>query len=60
MITKTNILALLCLAVLALAGCGVVEQAGTDVSEKFDDGITGKGRLISPNQMGDQYGPYYQ
>ncbi len=57
---KSYICALLALPLLALGGCGVVEEAGTDASRKFDGGITGQGRLISPNQMGDQYGSYYQ
>ncbi len=57
---KNYICALIALPLLALGGCGVVEEAGTDVSRKFDEGITGQGRLISPNQMGDRYGSYYQ
>lgn len=45
---------------LAAAGCTALQEAGDDVSNKFDRGITGQGRLVSPNQMGDQFGSYYQ
>lgn len=45
---------------LAAAGCTAVQEAGDDVSNKFEQGITGQGRFIAPNQMGDQFGSYYQ
>ena len=45
---------------LLCAGCTAVEEAGTDVTEKFEQGITSQGRLISPNPTGDAFGPYYQ
>jgi hypothetical protein len=45
---------------LLCAACTAVEEAGTDVTEKFEQGITGQGRLISPNPTGDAFGPYYQ
>jgi len=48
------------LAALLCGACTAVEEAGTDVTEKFEQGITGQGRLISPNPTGDAFGPYYQ
>jgi hypothetical protein len=52
---------ILCLlSALFCAACTAVEEAGTDVTEKFEQGITGQGRLISPNPTGDAFGPYYQ
>jgi len=46
-------------AVLATAGCTAVQEVGDDVTTKFDEGITGQGRLVSPNQTGDSFGSYY-
>jgi len=55
-----NLLVLLSVAAaLALCGCGVVSEAGSDVSNKFDQGITGQGRIISPNQVSDSFGSEY-
>ena len=45
--------------VLAASGCTAMEEVGSDVSTKFDEGITGQGRLVSPNQTGDSFGSYY-
>jgi len=45
--------------VLATAGCTAVQEVGDDVTTKFDEGITGQGRLVSPNQTGDSFGSYY-
>ena len=45
---------------LLCAACTAVEEAGTDVTEKFEQGITGHGRLISPSQTGDAFGSFYQ
>lgn len=56
-----NLLVLLCAATaLALCGCGVVREAGSDVSNKFDRGITTQGRIVSPNQQtSDSFGSEY-
>jgi hypothetical protein len=52
---------ILCLVSALLCGaCTAVEEAGTDVTEKFEQGITGQGRLISPSQTGDAFGSFYQ
>lgn len=49
----------LAVVVLATAGCTAVQEVGDDVTTKFDEGITGQGRLVSPNQTGDSFGSYY-
>ncbi|MFM8656439.1 MAG: hypothetical protein ACKOD5_04825 [Chthoniobacterales bacterium] len=55
-----NILFLAVAAVLlASAGCTAVQEVGDDVTTKFDEGITGQGRIVSPNQTGDSFGSYY-
>lgn len=50
---------LLFLAAVLLPGCTAMEEVGSDVTRKFDEGITGQGRLISPNQTADSFGSYY-
>lgn len=45
--------------VLAVSGCTAMDEVGSDVATKFDEGITGQGRLVSPNQTGDSFGSYY-
>lgn len=45
---------------LALCGCGTFNGAGEDAVENLDQGLDGRGRLISPNQMGDRFGAYYE
>ena len=53
-------LALSCfLAAFAMAGCTAVQEVGDDVTEKFDEGITGQGRLVSPNPVADSFGSDY-
>ena len=59
-INMRNLLFLSCAAVvLAVAGCTAVQEVGDDVTTKFDQGITGQGRLISPNQVADSFGSEY-
>ena len=48
------------LAALLCGACTAVEEAGTDVTEKFEQGIAGQGRLISPDPTADSFGPYYR
>ena len=45
--------------VLAAAGCSAMQEVGDDVTTKFDEGITGQGRLVSPNQVADSFGSDY-
>ncbi|MEX1044799.1 MAG: hypothetical protein WEC73_01615 [Chthoniobacterales bacterium] len=48
------------LVTLLCGACTAVEEAGTDVTRKFEQGIAGQGRLVSPDPTGDAFGPYYQ
>jgi hypothetical protein len=48
------------LAVLAFCGCAVTQDAENDVGRQLEQGLTGQGRLVSPNVSGDSFGPYYQ
>jgi len=57
--SRNMILLVLAAAVLAIAGCTAVQEVGDDVTTKFDEGITGQGRIVSPNQTGDSFGSYY-
>lgn len=36
-----------------------MEEVGSDVTTKFDEGIAGQGRLVAPNQTADSFGSYY-
>lgn len=45
--------------VLASAGCTAMQEVGDDVTTKFDQGITGQGRLVSPNHVADSFGSEY-
>jgi hypothetical protein len=55
-----NILLLMSAVLLLLtAGCTAVQEVGDDVTTKFDEGITGQGRLVAPNQTADSFGSYY-
>lgn len=57
---RKNILWLLGAAMLIGAtGCTAMQEVGTDVSEKFDDGLTGRGRLVAPSTTGNSFGSYY-
>jgi hypothetical protein len=48
------------LAALIFTGCVAVDDAGADVTQKFEEGISGRGRIVSPDPMADSYGSYYQ
>lgn len=55
-----NYIAALCAsAALFAAGCTAMEEVGSDVTTKFDEGIAGQGRLVAPNQTADSFGSYY-
>lgn len=56
---KNTIALLLAAASLFASGCTAVQEVGEDVGQKFDQGITGQGRLISPNQVADSFGSEY-
>lgn len=56
---KDVLFLVLTVAVLACAGCTAMQEVGDDVTTKFDQGITGQGRLVSPNQVADSFGSEY-
>lgn len=60
MMAKMHGYFLLAVAAIFLSACTAVEDAGTDVSRKLEDGITGQGRLVSPGVTSDEFGSYYQ
>ncbi len=43
-----------------LAACTVVEDAGSSVGRKFDQGLTGSGQLIQTDPTRDSFGPEYR
>lgn len=51
---------LLAVAAFVLSGCGTFSGAGQTAEQNLDQGLEGRGELISPNQMGDRFGSYYQ
>lgn len=53
-------LPLLATALLVFTGCAAVDDAGADVTQKFEEGISGRGRIVSPDPMADSYGSYYE
>jgi hypothetical protein len=48
------------LVVFLCGACTAIEEVGTDVTQKFEEGITGHGRLVAPDPMADEFGPYYR
>ena len=45
---------------LLLGGCAVSEQSAEDVSEKFQNGIQGRGKIVPNRTMSDDFGPDYR
>jgi predicted small secreted protein len=58
--SKNILLVLAAAAAVVASGCTAAQQVGDDVSQKFDQGITGQGRLISSSPTTDSFGPEYQ
>jgi hypothetical protein len=55
-----NFLVLLGLAaVLGVCGCGTFSGAGEDAVRNLEQGAEGRGRLVSPDEMGNEFGSYY-
>ncbi len=49
-----------CLACLLLGACSVAQQDAAGVSQQFQDGIQGRGRIIPNDPTRDSFGPEYQ
>jgi len=47
-------------AALGVCGCGTFSGAGQDAVRNLEQGADGRGQLVSPNPMGDQFGSYYE
>lgn len=56
---KLKLLLLSVASVLAFCGCAAFDNAGTDAAQTFEQGISGQGRIVSPNPTGDSFGSYY-
>jgi len=48
------------IAVFGVCGCGTFSGAGQSAVQNLEQGVEGRGRLVSPDQMGDEFGSYYQ
>ena len=42
-----------------VGGCGTFSGAGESAVQNFEQGVEGRGRLVSPDQMGNEFGSYY-
>lgn len=47
-------------AALGVCGCGTFSGAGESAVENLEQGAEGRGRLISPDEMGNEFGSYYE
>ena len=43
-----------------VCGCGTFSGAGESAVQNLEQGAEGRGRLISPDEMGNEFGSYYQ
>ena len=48
------------IAVFGVCGCGTFSGAGQSAVQNLEQGVEGRGRLVSPDQMGDEFGSYYE
>lgn len=47
------------LAAVLIGGCTTFDGAGEDAVQNFEQGVEGRGRLVSPDEMGNEFGSYY-
>ena len=45
---------------LLLSGCAISEQSAEDVGEKFQEGIQGRGKIVTNDTLSDDFGPDYR
>jgi len=45
---------------LLLSGCAVSEHSVEDVGDQFQEGIQGRGKIVSDTPMKDDFGPDYR
>ena len=44
---------------LAVCGCGTFSGAGSSALQNLEQGAEGRGRIVSPDEMGNEFGSYY-
>jgi predicted small secreted protein len=44
---------------LLVGGCTTFSGAGDDAVQNLERGVEGRGRLVSPDEMGNEFGSYY-
>lgn len=42
-----------------VCGCGTFSGAGESAVQNLERGVEGRGRLVSPDEMGNEFGSYY-
>ena len=43
----------------AICGCGTFSGAGESAVQNLEHGAEGRGRIVSPDEMGNEFGSYY-
>jgi len=59
-LTMKFLLPLFLVAAFVVSGCGTFSGAGQSAEQNLEQGLEGRGQLVSPNQMGDSFGSYYE
>jgi predicted small secreted protein len=47
------------LTAVLIGGCGTFAGAGDSAVQNLEQGAEGRGRLVSPDEMGNEFGSYY-
>ena len=47
------------LTAVLIGGCGTFAGAGDNAVQNLEQGAEGRGRLVSPDEMGNEFGSYY-
>ncbi|MDA1204461.1 MAG: hypothetical protein O3A75_09215 [Verrucomicrobia bacterium] len=42
-----------------ICGCGTFSGAGESAVQNLEQGAEGRGRIVSPDEMGNEFGSYY-
>ena len=43
-----------------VCGCGTFSGAGSSALQNLEQGAEGGGRIVSPDEMGNEFGSYYE
>ena len=54
-----TLLFLVLVASFGVCGCGTFSGAGEDAVRNLEQGAEGRGRLVSPDETGNEFGSYY-